>query len=115
MVETSRAEKDNGKEAEKANSLSQTLRESHDLISPEVVVQAAELLLPDFKCLRCGNEKFVVGPLRGATHFMPSSPAAISSRAEIICTRCGMVEVHSTSFLIESALSLGRENHSDER
>ena len=90
--------------ADSAASLRKAVLENKDALSPDLFIAALDLLFPDFKCLRCGNDQFEVGPIFGPQHFSPDWKFNPGSRIDIICSRCGMIESHAPNVLIDTVI-----------
>lgn len=55
------------------------------------VLQTLEARFPDFRCVRCGNDNF----LMRVWHDSTLQPAFIDDRiVEYICDNCGLIERH---------------------
>ena len=107
-------EKDDGRKEEAAAraaaSLRKSLSENNDELSPDLFAQAVDLLFPDFKCLRCGNDQFDVGPIFGRQHCTPEWKFDPGSRVDIICSHCGMIESHAPNVLMDTVLKLSAQD-----
>jgi ribosomal protein L37E len=99
MAEVSEQRED-GEEEDKATSFLKALQEDSGVVSAGTAAMAVDLLFPDFKCLRCGNEKFSV------TQW--SQHIGWPSKIDIVCQHCGMVESHLPKFLVDAARKLGQ-------
>lgn len=106
MAEVSEQKEGAEEEEDKVAAFLEALQVDNGVISAAIAAQAVELLFPDFKCLRCGNEKFSVAQW---SHEAAGWPGKI----DIVCLRCGMVESHLPKFLVDAARKL-RQGSEDE-
>jgi len=109
MGEASEREVKETEEAGTAASIRKKLEENNYRLTSELVAEAIELAFPDFKCLRCQNEEFLVGTTTGVDTFRPKRKFVSFGHTDIICARCGMIESHSPIVLISTLLGIRLE------
>jgi hypothetical protein len=110
MGEASESQDINAREATTVASLRQRYETGGLRLEPEVIAEAIDALFPDYACLRCGHEEFIVGSTLGLLGFVPKQKFVPRTRTEVICARCGMIESHSAIALIATVLNIPLES-----
>jgi DNA-directed RNA polymerase subunit RPC12/RpoP len=103
-VTESSKERESAEEEGKKAAFLRAFQESNSVTSAAAL--AVDLLFPNFKCLRCGNEQFSVSSL--------SHGHAPPSKIDIVCSYCGMIESHLPTSLIDAALKLSHESKNEQ-